>query len=72
MDSRPPNIALYEALVKIDKFDHDFYTFFALILHDLALSGLACFYYEKFAESLFYHYVRISIICTYFIWFTVY
>ena len=40
MDSRPTNIALYEALVKIDKFDHDFYTFFALKYYDLALSAL--------------------------------
>ena len=38
MDSRPPNSTLLVAFVKFDKFDHDFYTFFALILHDLALS----------------------------------
>ena len=40
MDSRPPNSTLLVAFVKFDKFDHDFYTFFALILHDLALSEL--------------------------------
>ena len=40
MDSRPPNSTLLVAFVKFDKFDHDFYTFFALILHDLALSAL--------------------------------
>ena len=40
MDSRPPNSTLLVAFVKFDKFDHDFYTFFALILHDLALSGI--------------------------------
>ena len=39
MDSRPPNSTLLVAFVKFDKFDHDFYTFFALILHDLALSA---------------------------------
>ena len=40
MGSRPTNIALYGALVKIDKFNHDFYTFFALIYYDLALSAI--------------------------------
>ena len=40
MDSRPPNSTLLVAFVKFDKFDHDFYTFFALILHDLALSEM--------------------------------
>ena len=40
MDSRPPNSTLLVAFVKFDKFDHDFYTFFALILHDLALSAM--------------------------------
>ena len=43
MDSRPPNSTLLVAFVKFDKFDHDFYTFFALILHDLALSALVFF-----------------------------
>ena len=41
MDSRPPNSTLLVAFVKFDKFDHDFYTFFALILHDLALTVLS-------------------------------
>ena len=59
MDSRPPNSTLLVAFVKFDKFDHDFYTFFALILHDLALSELDLelqyfdLYFDKF--SWFHH-----------------
>ena len=52
MDSRPPNSTLLVAFVKFDKFDHDFYTFFALILHDLALS-VVVLVLEKFMNQEF-------------------
>ena len=44
----PKYIVIYEwvYLVKIDKFDHDFDTFFALNSYDLALSGLVTALFE--------------------------
>ena len=54
MDSRPPNSTLLVAFVKFDKFDHDFYTFFALILHDLALSVYLLTIYRLYTKFKIY------------------